>query len=338
MKRYGNIYQKICEYDNIKTAHEKAKRDKSHYSAVKRVSASLHEYLWVIQQLLICKEYRVSQYKHQRIIDKGKERELCKLPYFPDRIIQWAILLQTEHIFLSVLTNFTCASLKNRGIHYASKLLDKYMLDKEATKYCLKIDIKKFYPNINHEILKQLLRKKFKDEDLLRLFDSIVDSVDGEIGIPIGSYLSQYFANYYLAWFDHWLKEECGCKYVVRYMDDVVILHHDKQFLHDLKRKMDDYLEANLKLKIKDNWQVFPTEIRGVDFVGYRHFYGYKLLRKTTAKRYKRKMLDIKKKKSKNRKLSKSDLHSISSYKGWLGWCDSYRLKEKYQPEIGEMK
>lgn len=113
----------------------------------------------------------------------------------------------------------------------------------------------------------------------------------------------------------------------------------DKSHYSAVKRvsaSLDEYLETNLKLKIKDNWQVFPTGIRGVDFVGYRHFYGYKLLRKTTAKRYKRKMLDIKKKKAKKRKLSKSDLHSISSYKGWLDWCDSYRLKEKYQIEIGE--
>lgn len=335
MKRYGNIYTKICEYKNIIEAHVKAKRDKSHYSAVKRIDASPEEYLRVVEMLLTHKEYRVSKYKTQKIIDKGKERELSKLPYFPDRIIQWAILLQTEHIFLSVLTNFTCASLKNRGIHYATKLLDNYMLNKDETKYCLKIDIKKFYPNINHYILKQLLRKKFKDKDLLWLFDSIVDSVEGYIGIPIGSYLSQYFANYYLAWFDHWLKEECKCKYVIRYMDDIVILHHDKSFLHKLKREMDQYLEVNLKLEIKDNWQVFPTGVRGIDFVGYRHFYGYKLLRKTTAERYKRKMLKINKKKVNKKKLSKSDLHSVSSYKGWLDWCDSYRLKEKYQINIG---
>jgi hypothetical protein len=330
MKRYGNIYEKIWDYENIKTAHAKAKRDKAHYSAVKRVDDSLDVYLFVVKELLKGKAYRVGEYKKQKIIDKGKERELSKLPYFPDRIIQWAILLQTEHIFLSVLINFTCASLKNRGIHYASKLLDSYMQNKEETKYCLKIDIKKFYPNIDHEILKSLLRKKFKDKDLLWLFDLIIDSTNEDKGIPIGSYLSQYFANYYLAWFDHWLKEVCGCKYVVRYMDDIVILHESKEFLHSLKRKMDDYLETNLKLKIKENWQVFPTGVRGVDFVGYRHFYGYKLLRKTTAKRYKKKMRMIKKKQSKRYKLTKSDLHSISSYKGWLDWCDSYRLKEKY--------
>ena len=139
-------------------------------------------------------------------------------------------------------------------------------------------------------ILKNLLRKKFKDKRLLDLLFMIIDSYPGEKGIPIGSYLSQYLANFYLAYFDHWLKEKMGVKYVVRYMDDIVIFHYSNSYLHWLKRKMDEYLKDNLDLEIKKNWQVFPSEIRGIDFIGYRHFYGYKLLRKATCKKFKRKM------------------------------------------------
>ena len=118
--------------------------------------------------MLINRTYKVSSYHIGMIKDKNKMRLLHKLPYYPDRIIQWAILLQVESIFMSVFTNFTCASIKGRGIHYASSLLTEYMNnDYEGTKYCLKIDIKKFYPSINRTILKQLLRKKFKDENLL---------------------------------------------------------------------------------------------------------------------------------------------------------------------------
>jgi hypothetical protein len=102
--------------------------------------------------------------------------------------------------------------------------LNKYLKDIEGTKYCLKIDIKKFFPNINHNILKKLLRRKIKDNDLLWLLDEIIDSIDGDIGVPIGNYLSQYFANFYLAYFDHWLKEEKKVRYVIRYMDDIVCL------------------------------------------------------------------------------------------------------------------
>lgn len=105
------------------------------------------------------------------------------------------------------MKTFTNASLKDRGIHRTLDQLDKMLLDEEGTKYCLKIDVEKFFPNINHDILKELLRKKFKDKLLLNLLDEIIDSIDEEKGVPIGNYLSQYFANFYLAYFDHWLKE-----------------------------------------------------------------------------------------------------------------------------------
>lgn len=115
------------------------------------------------------------------------------------------------------------------------------------------MDIKKFYFNIDQTILKEMLRRKFKDKNLLWLLDSIIDSMDNikytnkQItkndlksgkGIPIGSYLSQYFANFYLCYFDHWLKEELKCKYVVRYMDDIIILDSSKDFLHKVRKQI----------------------------------------------------------------------------------------------------
>lgn len=330
MKRYGNIYPKIYDMENLKEAHRNARKDKTYYKEVKMVDSDPEKYLGEIQDMLKNQTYEVSEYSTQTISDKGKERELMKLPYFPDRIVQWAIMIQIEAVFHQVFTNFTCASLKNRGIHKASELLTGYMKDVPGTSYCLKIDISKFYPNINHAILKKLLRRKFKDADLIGLLDKIIDSIPGNKGVPIGSYLSQYLANFYLAYFDHWLKENMGVKYVIRYMDDVVVLHHSKDFLHWLKRKMDDYLQENLELKIKDNWQIFPTGTRGVDFVGYRHFYGFKLLRKKTCKRFKRKMLDILNKIRKGISITYKDWCAFNSYKGWLMWCNSFRLALKY--------
>lgn len=330
MKRFGNIYSKIYDMENLKLAHKNASKDKSYYRDVKMVDSNPEYYLTQIQDMLRHGTYKVSEYNVSIISDKGKERELMKLPYFPDRIIQWAIMLQIEDVFVKTMCSHTCASLKDRGISQASKLLTKYLKDKFNTRYCLKIDIKKFYPNINHKILKQLLRKKFKDRRLLELLDLIIDSYPGEKGVPIGSYLSQYLANFYLSYFDHWLKEEMKVKYVVRYMDDIVILHYSNSYLHWLKRQMDDYLNNKLDVEIKGNWQVFPTNIRGIDFVGYRHFYGYKLLRKSTCKKFKKKMLQIKAKQDKGCMINYSEWCCGNSYKGWLQWCDSYRLCEKY--------
>lgn len=136
-------------------------------------------------------------YTVSTINDKGKSRELWKLPYFPHRIIQWAIMLQIEPVFNQVFTDFTCASLPNRGIQKAQKLIDRYLKDEPGTKYCFKMDVHHFYPSIDHDILKRLLRKKFKDPDLLALLDMIIDSHPPK-GIPIGSYLSQYLANFVL--------------------------------------------------------------------------------------------------------------------------------------------
>lgn len=334
MKRYGNIFEKIYDMDNLRLAHQNARKDKLFYSEVKMVDSDPDYYLGQIQYMLKNGTYKVSEYDVSIINDKGKERELMKLPYFPDRIIQWAILLQIESIFTKTFCNHTCASISGRGIKKASALVEQYMKDVEGTKECLKIDISKFYPNINHRILKQLLRKKFKDKRLLELLDMIIDSYPGENGVPIGSYLSQFLANFYLAYFDHWLKEKKGVKYVVRYMDDVVIFHSSKEYLHQLVREMDEYLKNELDVNIKDNWQVFPTGIRGVDFVGYRFFYGYKLLRKCTYKKFKKKALHIKKKQDEGKLINYSEWCSANSYIGWLIWCDSYRLYEKYVEPI----
>jgi retron-type reverse transcriptase len=326
MKRYGNLYEKIYDMDNLYLAHKNARKGKAHYTEVKMVDSNPDYYLRQIHEMLKNKTYKTSPYEIFTKIDKGKEREIYKLPYYPDRIVHWAIVQIIEPIWMKTFIYDTYSSLKGRGIHKGLLRLHKAMKDRENTQYCLKFDIKKFYPSINHRILKQIIRKKIKDKDLLWLLDSIIDSVEGETNVPIGNYLSQYFGNLYLTYFDHWLKEEKKVKYYFRYCDDCVILHHDKAFLHQLRKDTEKYLYEKLILKIKENWQVFPTYIRGVDFLGYRSFGGYTLLRKSTAKTFKRKMRKLKKKES----LTDRDICSIMSYKGWLKWCDGYNLEKKY--------
>lgn len=219
MKRYGNIYEKICDMDNLREAHRNARKDKLFYAEVVMVDSDPDKYLSEIREMLINHTYSVNldDYTISTINDKGKQRELWKLPYFPHRIIQWAIMLQIEPIFNKVFTGFTCASLPNRGIKKAQELVNTYLKDEPGTQYCFKMDVHHFYPSINHRILKRLLRKKFKDPELLALLDIIIDSHPPK-GVPIGSYLSQYLANFYLSYFDHWLKEKatpeiCGSVY-----------------------------------------------------------------------------------------------------------------------------
>lgn len=323
MKRYGNLYEQIYNMDNLVLAHQNARKGKMHYTDVKKVDTNPELYLQVIYQMLKDKTYRTSNYKTFTKHDGKKDREIFVLPYYPDRIIQWAIVQVLEPIWMRTLIANTFSSLKGRGIHHGLLKLQHDLQDRNSTKYCLKLDIKKFYPSVDHRILKSIIRKKIKDPDVLDLLDEIIDSAPG---VPIGNYLSQFFGNIYLSGFDHWNKEVNHLKYYYRYCDDIVILGSDKSLLHRVVWSIRKYLSEHLIISIKDNWQVFPTFIRGIDFLGYRCFGHFTLLRKSIVKRMTTKL----KKMQMFNTLNKHDRNVIASYHGWLCWCNSYRLVGKY--------
>lgn len=321
MKRYGDLYSKVWDMENIIEAHRNAQRGKKHYGEVKMVNANEEQYLGQIQAMLRDKTFRNSKYKVFNKVEGGKARTIYKLPYFPDRIIHHCIMQVLEPIWMKTFISDTYAALKGRGIHKGVERMKLALRDTENTKYCLKFDIRKFYPSIDHDILKMLLRKKIKDADLLWLLDEIIDSADG---IPIGNYLSQYFGNLYLAYFDHWLKEEKKCRYYFRYCDDVVILHEDKAFLHKLLVEVQEYLNAHLKLNMKANYQIFPVDKRGIDFLGYRFFHNYTLLRKSIVQRFKTKTLQIK---HSYQTMSVNQIvNGLMSYWGWLKHANCLNL------------
>lgn len=333
----NTIWEKICSTENLMLAHKNAKKGKGWYKEVKMVDDSLEFFILWLQILLKSHTYKTSEYNIFTKIDNGKKREIYKLPYYPDRICQWAVLQVIEPIILRNLISNTYSAIPNRGIHKALNDIKKdFKKDIIGTKYCLKLDIKKYYPSIDHNILKEKYRKIFKDKNLLWLLDEIIESVPEEKGIPIGNYLSQYSGNFYLSSFDHWIKENKKVKYYYRYMDDIVILSNSKDFLHSLLLEIMEYMQKNLKLTVKSNWQVFPVDSRGLDFVGYRIFHNYCLLRKSICKNIKIKTIKIKKKIVKKNKITYSEWCTINSYRGWLMHCDSYRLNEKYIKDLSE--
>jgi hypothetical protein len=181
--------------------------------------------------------------------------------------------------------------------------------------YVLKLDIKKFYPSVNHESLKVMLRMVFKDRDLLWLLDVIIDSAPG---LPIGNYTSQSFANLYLSGLDHWIKENRGEKYYVRYCDDMVIFGGSKGGLHQLRKDVDEYLRS-IHLAIKGNWRIFPLSC-GVDFLGFVFYPTHTLLRKSIKKRF------IVSYKRFIKQPTDVRFLSLASSWGWLKYCDTRHL------------
>lgn len=313
MKRQTNLYQPVLSIENLRRAEKKARKGKRHQPGIKQFDKNPEGNLLLLNEMLLNKTYKTGEYTVFKVYEP-KEREVYRLPYFPDRITHHAVMNVLEPLFISTFTSNSYSCIKGKGIHAASFDLRKSLEDKESTKYCLKLDVKKFYPNIDHTILKQLLRKKIKDQDLLWLLDEIIDSAPG---LPIGNYLSQYFANFYLSYFDHWLKEQKAVKHYFRYCDDLVILAPDKASLHALLFEIKRYLNDNLKLTVKENYQVFPVAERGIDFVGYVHFHDCVYLRKSIKQRMARAV-------AKN-----PNSPSVPSYYGWAKHCNSKNLLKK---------
>lgn len=369
-----DLFNSICSMDNLYRAYQNAKSGKGWYKEVKQIEKRPFYYLAGLQYMLKNHLFKTSEYEIFILNEGKKKRDVYKLPFFPDRIAQWAILQVIEPFLVANMTADTYSAIPGKGIqpivndlrgYYKTKRVDGkkksvwvpsiLLTDEENTRYCYKIDLHHYYQSINHEVLKQKFRKVFKDPELLWLLDEIADSINtateedlielslsGEIkvdpntGIPIGNYMSQYSGNFYLSSFDHWVKEELHIKHYYRYMDDVVIFASSKEKLHEIHRKVTAYTRDYLHLNIKGNYQIFPTKVRGVDFVGYRFFGEYTLLRKSTAINFKRKMRACRKKMENNIPPTYSEWCSFNSYKGWLGNCDSYRLFKKYMEPLIE--
>lgn len=322
MKRYNNLFDKIVSLDNLYEADKRARRQKSHRPEVMLFDKNKDKLLLDLQRKLINGEYETSEYYVFKIYEP-KEREIFKLPYYPDRIVHHAIMNIMEPIWVSAFVKGTYSCIRKRGIHKALKDVKFALKDEVNTQYCLKLDIRKFYPSIDHDILKIIVRKKIKDKRLLNLLDEIIESAQG---VPIGNYLSQFFTNLYLTYLDHWIKEQKKVRYYFRYSDDIVILGRDKQELRNLLYDIQNYLNNKLKLSFKDNWQIFKVDSRGIDFVGYRVFHTHTLLRKRIKKKFCKKINKLNKKQNLDKDTYKQ---KICSYIGWIKYCNGRNLLNK---------
>lgn len=318
MKRVGNLYEQIISTENLYKAEQNARKGKLKSYGVKIFDQNKDENILSLQNSLLTNSFKTSKYHVFELKTReGKIRTIYRLPYYPDRIVHHAIVNVMEPIWTKTFISQTYSCVKNKGIHGAFyKLRNDLRKNKQQTEYCLKFDIKKYYPSIDHDILKTILSKKIKDQQLLNLLHEIIDSAPG---VPIGNYLSQFFANLYLTYFDHFIKENQKQKFYYRYADDIVILSDSKEKLHELFNLSKKYLSENLKLEIKSNHQIFPVKSRGIDFVGYVFFHTHTLMRKSIKKRFAKAVS--------RRKGEIKNIHS--AYYGWSKHCNSKNLLKK---------
>lgn len=318
MKRKGNLWNKFISKENFYQAWLNTAYGRRDRRDVQSFEKNLAENLENIRQEVISGKFTTSKYSTKQIFENGKHRLIYILP-LKDRIVHHAINNIVEDIFVKGFISHTYGCIKGRGPIEGSKRVRKLIMKND---YCLKTDIKKFYPTVDQEILFTEIKKKIKDVKLLRIIKDIVFSFPGGKNCPIGNLTSQLFGNIYLNKLDIMLKHKTKVKDYCRYCDDCVILSNSKKELFEIQKLIHEFVDLELKQTMSYN-EVFHTK-QGIDFLGYRHFKGYTILRKRTAKKLKRAVLDIRKNRD-NRPFLRQ-LCTLNSYRGYAKHCYTYNL------------
>lgn len=268
MKRAKDLYSKIIDIHNIQDAFFNAlsNKPKKHKEKIltalgKKYENPLKEIQRILQEGWVPSKYTTTSRKLN-----NKIREISTVPFFPDRVIHHAIMNIVQPILEKSYITDTYQSIKGRGVHLAVKKLQKKIAFSDH-KYVLKIDIAKFYPSVDNQILKDKISKKIKCKQTLKLINALIDSYEG---LPIGNYSSQTFGNFYLTDYDHYMKEHFQMDTYIRYADDILMMGS--------KAKLNEVLEyttqsfKTLNLRLNSSTQIFPIKKRYIDFIGFRFY------------------------------------------------------------------
>ena len=329
-KTIRNQYDKYLTYDNLMKSHYLTRKGKRLKKEVILFDMKREEYIeWLLEQL------KTGQYRHggyrKFIISVPKQREVEASRYI-DRIVhRWVVDWFLKPYFETQFIETTYACIKDRGMHKAALDVQKAMKHCKNTwnnYYILKMDVTKYFQNIDKEILLKILARKIKDEKLMNLLRIIIYSTRGKKGVPIGNYTSQTLANIYLNEVDQYAKHVLKCKYYFRYMDDTIILLETKKEAIDVLQKIKLFLDENLKLSLNDKTQIFKSK-QGVNFCGYK-INEYRLKIRTRGKKSLKKKIKNLEKQIKNGKMStKTSYRFLCGHIGYMQIADVHNLKDK---------
>lgn len=288
MKRVGNLMPQILRFDNLRYAFLKAARGKQDKASVKAFRENLDERLEEIRTQLSEGSFKFDHYHFFTIYDP-KKRLICAAP-FPTRVVFHALMNVCEPVLerWQIYDSYACR--RGKGTYKALERTKDY-----AGKYrwFVKLDVRKFFDSIDHDVLKRSLSRLFKEPLLLRIFCDIIDShssLPGR-GLPMGNLTSQHFANHYMALADHYAKEQLGAKAMVRYMDDILFFHDDRDELKTLAEKYVTFLSEQMKLELHP--MVLNRTIYGVPYLGYVVYKEKLRLNQRSRRRFRQKVSDL---------------------------------------------
>lgn len=318
-----HIYHNIISVENLLASWQEFLQGKRKRKDVAEFSLHFMDNIVALHQELYNKTYQHGPYQAFKINDP-KPRDIHKASV-RDRLVHHAIYRVLYPYFdrKFIFDSYSCR--RDKGTHRAMnqfrKFSRKVSRNNTRTAWILKCDIRKFFANIDHGILINILERRIKDSDVVRLLKEIIGSFHTKdkfgAGLPLGNLTSQLLVNIYMNELDYFLKRRLKAKYYIRYADDFVILHENKQYLTNLLPKISLFLEAQLKLSLHPDKVFIKTIASGTDFLGWVHFPHHRILRTTTRRRV-------------FKKLSKNTSDETSaSYLGLLGHGNTYKLKKE---------
>ena len=296
MKKINNVYPEIISRENLYRSAHLAARGRRYGDAVADFNFNLEEEMGALHRELADKTYRHRKYRMFTIYDP-KKRNIAAAP-FRDRVVHHAVHDVIEPFIDKTFIHDSYACRKGKGTHIAVDRTQSFL---RANRFCLHGDVKKYFPSIDHRVLKEMLAKRTTDKDLLWLANGIIDSASqvmessvprdgGGKGLPIGSLTSQFFANLYLNELDYFLKFDMRCRYYLRYMDDFLIFGNDKEELYEAKIRIRDFLKNKLQLDLHEGKsQVYKTR-NGIKFLGFRIYENHRRLASDNVKRFKKRL------------------------------------------------
>jgi len=339
MKRHGNLWPNVISFEALLHAAEQARLGKRFRPAVAVFHFNLERELWRLHEELSRKTYRPGAYR-TFTIHHPKKRQISAAPY-RDRVVHHALVNVLEPIFERTFLADSYACRKGKGTHAAVRRCQEFM---KRFRYVLKADVQKFFPSVDHAILKERLGRKIKDPDVLWLAGQIIDGSNpqeealhyfpgddlftpGERrrGIPIGNQTSQFFANVYLDPLDHFVKDHLGIKGYVRYVDDFLVFGDDKCQLADVREQVGTFL-ASLRLKLHPTKRVISPVKNGIRFLGYRVFPTHRLLPKENVRRFRRRVRGMQADYAAGRLEWPTIVQRLMSWVGHAKQANTYRL------------
>ena len=258
------MIDRIADPYNLRLAFWKSRRGKTGKSEVIRFCSELDKNLLSLRNEILSGKVNVGNYRYFKVYDP-KERIICASA-FRERVLQHALMNICHDSFERFQMYDSYACRIGKGTYVA---LDRAKSFQKKYSWFLKLDVRKYFYSISHDILKQQIRSRFKESKLLDIFGDIIDSYKASPGkgVPIGNLTSQYFANHYLSFADRYVKEHLHIPAYVRYMDDMVLWSHDKSQLIASCKRLKQFIQETLHLELKP-FCLNRTDT-GLPFLGY---------------------------------------------------------------------